>query len=58
MGIMMGVVGRAVRAIVSRILICVLASLKTETNREGEKKKNQLQFRAAAIARVVCLPKL
>jgi hypothetical protein len=36
MDILTGVVGRAVRAIVSRIVICVLASLKTRTDGDGE----------------------
>jgi hypothetical protein len=58
MDIMTGVVGRTVRAIVSRTLICVLASLKTGTNSGDGKTENGQQFGAAAIARVVCLPPL
>ena len=45
------------RAIGSRIVGCVFASLKNKKNR-GERKEKHYRDVAAAIARVVCLLKL
>ena len=56
----MGITGgveRTGRAIVSRILICVFASLKT-INRRGEKRKGTQQEDSGLQLAVVCLMEL